>query len=68
MFGLKILVRVQTFRRAPPWQGMNLTLWSLIHLPRHPFIFMEVVEAGPGGGTVRMEAKTEIKEGEEITV
>jgi len=26
------------------------------------------VEAGPGGGTVRMEAKTEIKEGEEITV
>ena len=26
------------------------------------------MEAGPGGGTVRMEAKTEIKEGEEITV
>ena len=26
------------------------------------------MEAGPGGGTVKMEAKTEIKEGEEITV
>ena len=26
------------------------------------------VEAGSGGGAVRMEAKAEIKEGEEITV
>ena len=26
------------------------------------------VESGSGGGTVRMEAKAEIKEGEEITV
>ena len=51
MFGLKIRLSPNFSAGAtrapvqllPPWQGMNLTLWSLIHLPRHPFIFMEVV-------------------------
>ena len=61
---IKITIMNMIMNRIVIMNIMMMMFWSIMMMMMGRF----TVESGPGGGTVRIEAKDEIKKGEEITV